>query len=342
MRECLNCQKDISDKHYNAKFCCIECRKIYNHNKKYDNISDIPVCIICGLKGKSLTSHINDVHNMKVEEYLREYKLETKDVFHSSYLKKLSEKNKGEKNPAYKHDGKYSPFSKNFVKYKNLTDEEKEKKINKLMIKKGISAKKNQNIPNQIGYWMKRGYTKDQSRIKVSERQSTFSKKKCIETYGEEKGLRIWKERQKKWQDTLKSKPKEEIEKIRKSMIKNSFSNGFSKISQKLFWSLYEKIKNDFENIYFAELGKRENNEYMILFEDKTIAFPDFLVEDTNKVIEFDGDYWHGKKRGNQERDKKRDEKIKNAGYDILHIRERDYKNNSDDVIKNCLEFIYG
>ena len=26
--------------------------------------------------------------------------------------------------------------------------------------------------------------------------------------------------------------------------------------------------------------------------------FLDFYVKDNNKVIEFDGDYWHGEKRG--------------------------------------------
>ena len=40
--------------------------------------------------------------------------------------------------------------------------------------------------------------------------------------------------------------------------------------------------------------------EYMVYNEHtKTTYFLDFYIEDNNKVIEFDGDYWHGEKRGN-------------------------------------------
>lgn len=33
--------------------------------------------------------------------------------------------------------------------------------------------------------------------------------------------------------------------------------------------------------------------------QTRSTYFLDFYVEDNNKVIEFDGDYWHGEKRGN-------------------------------------------
>lgn len=32
---------------------------------------------------------------------------------------------------------------------------------------------------------------------------------------------------------------------------------------------------------------------------------------------------------------------IIDAGYKILHIKERDYKNNQEEVIKKCMEFVY-
>lgn len=64
-------------------------------------------------------------------------------------------------------------------------------------------------------------------------------------------------------------------------------------------------------------------------------------MKDNNKVIEFDGDYWHGERRGNQLRDKQRENDLKALGYvNILHVKERDYRNNPQAVIDECLQFI--
>ncbi len=70
-------------------------------------------------------------------------------------------------------------------------------------------------------YWIIRGYTEQEAAVKVSQRQATFSLKKCIEKYGTEKGIQKWEERQKKWQLSLKSKSSEEISEInsKKSII---------------------------------------------------------------------------------------------------------------------------
>jgi hypothetical protein len=56
---------------------------------------------------------------------------------------------------------------------------------------------------NQIGYWVKKGFTKDESISMVSKIQSTFSLSKCIEKYGKEEGKIIWEKRQEKWQESL-------------------------------------------------------------------------------------------------------------------------------------------
>lgn len=67
---------------------------------------------------------------------------------------------------------------------------------------------------NQIGYWLKQGYTEQEAKELLSERQRTFTLKKCIQKYGEERGIEKWKERQKKWQETLNAKTQEEIDDI--------------------------------------------------------------------------------------------------------------------------------
>lgn len=66
----------------------------------------------------------------------------------------------------------------------------------------------------QIAYWTKQGLSDEEATVKVKERQITFSLATCIEKYGKEKGLVIFKARQQKWQDTLNDKTNEEKDRI--------------------------------------------------------------------------------------------------------------------------------
>ena len=115
------------------------------------------------------------------------------------------------------------------------------------------------------------------------------------------------------------------------------------KISQQLFNEIMLVIGNEYSNVYYATNNPNlDFNEYMV-HDNNTQCnfFLDFYVKDNNKVIEFDGDYWHGEKRGNQKRDREREEKLKALGYvNILHIKERDYKANPQKVVDECVEFI--
>jgi len=64
--------------------------------------------------------------------------------------------------------------------------------------------------PNQINYWVKRGYSIDESKLKVSEFQKMFSLEICIEKYGENDGKEVFNKRQEKWLNTLNNKTEEE------------------------------------------------------------------------------------------------------------------------------------
>jgi very-short-patch-repair endonuclease len=69
----------------------------------------------------------------------------------------------------------------------------------------------------------------------------------------------------------------------------------------------------------------------------------DFISLNNKKIIEFDGYYWHYVREPRVEnnlREKERDNLIINAGYDILHINELDYKKDEDETIKKCMEFL--
>jgi hypothetical protein len=60
---------------------------------------------------------------------------------------------------------------------------------------------------SRVEYWLNKGFSPQESKNKVSERQRTFSKKICIEKYGEKKGLEVFNERQIKWVNSLINNP---------------------------------------------------------------------------------------------------------------------------------------
>jgi len=59
----------------------------------------------------------------------------------------------------------------------------------------------------------------------------------------------------------------------------------------------------------------------------------------SNKIIEFNGEYWHSKTK---EDDKIRYSIMKDLGYKVLVIEEKEYKENKSHIIKKCIDFING
>lgn len=352
-RECQNCKKGLNNnRNNNAKFCDTICKQRYYwsnkpkteskckqcnttidtiNGKKYcsatcqdkyyqqikikKSIEKFPegiTCAICGMKGNSLHQHITSIHNITLQEYKETYNV---PICSESYLKKLSEKIKGDKNPAYQHGGKFSPFSKKFIHADKINIEDLVKKAQK-------SREDNNSETTKITYYTSRGATEEEAKKLLSERQSTFSLKICIEKHGELEGRRIWNERQTKW---LKSFPK----------------NNYSLVSQRLFDSIVTNL--DTTHIYYATLKKDDSNkpnyEYTISLNEISLK-PDFIDVSQKKIIEFYGDYWHSEGRGNVERDRKRIEHLTNNGYEVLIVLERNYNQNPELEIKKCLEFL--
>ncbi len=85
---------------------------------------------------------------------------------------------------------------------------------------------------SNINYYLDQGLTLDEAKMMLSERQSTFSLDKCISKYGDS-GEEIWRNRQIKWQNTLNSKPQDEIDafnKLKDSQSLESFIRRFGEI----------------------------------------------------------------------------------------------------------------
>ncbi len=172
----------------------------------------------------------------------------------------------------------------------------------------------------------------------------TTSLQGFISRHGEKTGKQKWEDRQTKWQATLKAKSPEEIERINRAKIN---TRGFSFVSQELFWSIATQLES-LEEIFFAQLDENKlcdksgrNHEYMILTDERRMFFPDFFVKDKRKIIEFDGDYWHGGV-GNKTKDNEREQMLVSLGYKVLRIKQADWSANPNVVILKCMEFING
>jgi hypothetical protein len=282
-------------------------------------------CKICELVSHDLTSHIIRTHKISVNTYKNLYGGEIRST---KYRSEQSERIKGNKNPAYNHEGKYSPFSEKFI-YADTIDKKE------LCQKVSESNKNNGNNSTTVKYWLKRGYSLEESIKQISIRQTTFSLNHCIQKYGEENGRKRWLKRQEKWIESHKKSRK----------------NKFSKISQEMFWEIYNIIKLDKNFIFFAELDSDKkmdlsgiNHEYKLNLPER-ILLPDFINIKTKKIIEFDGTYWHNEyiiKSTNRLRDFERDQILMSNGFKVLHIKEEKYRKDKENIIKKCLEFLNG
>jgi hypothetical protein len=57
-----------------------------------------------------------------------------------------------------------------------------------------------------VEYWINKGLTNEESKIKVSDHQKKYSKEILIQKYGEKRGIEILKDRNDRWQNSLKNR----------------------------------------------------------------------------------------------------------------------------------------
>jgi G:T-mismatch repair DNA endonuclease (very short patch repair protein) len=327
-----------SQRRYNSNF------KFRTNEVKYaDKIEgeDYVVCKVCGLKASQLTKHIKTEHNLSSEQYRQQYG-EDSPFASESYLSQLR-KRALTKNPSKGHGGRCSAHSKNFIYYQGLPLDEVDRRIAEV---KARATAERIKIPSSttLEYWLKRtNGNVEQAKQLQSERQRTFSLKKCIEKYGEEEGTKRWEQRQQKWSESY-------------SITSKKAGTGISLVANSLFNSLplNESVFTDVNNhersitIKYTKNGKTMH---------KTIR-PDYLNIATHKIIEFFGDYYHANpnkyshdsvmRKGSNPvvaqdiwfNDKQRIDGYTRAGYQVHIVWESDYRNNPDKVIEQCLQFL--
>lgn len=362
IKQCEVCGKTFTanPRIKNPKYCCLECQKVAQRKRnsekkrlasieKYKNNPDAVVCQICGWMGEDLNAHIALGHNMTQEEYCRRFNL-TPDKLISKknremrirVQKESKSPNKhrftSENNPGINHGGKLSPFSKNFVGYKNLTEEEKEDKIHATAAKLVTTRTLNNNDTTTVQYYQKHfGVDTNVAERMLSERQRTFSLNICIDKLGEEEGTKVWQARQEQWQSSLWNKTPEELlhmwrRRAQDKVFYSEPSQIFCKDLEQLFklfgWTLY----------YATHDPKMINDEWCVITDTKDAFFFDLYIKELNIDIEFDDDYHLTEKQ--LMRDKARDEKLSAMGFKILRIPAKDWRLDKGEVYKKCMEFV--
>ena len=168
-----------------------------------------------------------------------------------------------------------------------------------------------------------------------------FSKEYYIKQFGVEEGEKLWITYKNNMDKTsLTSFIKRYGEKIGSikyyEYIDKLFKCGlfYSKISQELFWGINQYLFDDNLVKFYEKNG--EEIFYINKFGLKCI-FVDFKYK--NKIIEFDGDYWHNKPEQIIQ-DKLRDEYLTSVGYEILRVKESEYIKNKEEMVNKCIIFL--
>ena len=120
---------------------------------------------------------------------------------------------------------------------------------------------------------------------------------------------------------------------------------GVSIVSQKLFDDVYKHIvleKSDnckYHNLNGELVLTIDFNDVFNIIQHKDHLnrhkyHIDFVLND--KIIEFDGTYWHTV----PEKELAKDAFLELKGYKVMHVKELDYKNEPEKVLQNCLTFL--
>lgn len=244
-----------------------------------------------------------------------------------------------------------SHLTKEYWLNKGFSEKDAREKINKFQTNSAKAfAKKRKETPNlysastntSIGYWLNRGFSDDEAKKQISERQTTFTLDKCIKKYGEEDGTKIYNDRQINWIATLRKN--------------GNLTLGFSRISQELFNRILELYnESDKKHIHYAT----HNKEYSIGVSKNSYYLYDFTDLKNKKIIEYHGDKFHGNPKKYSEndtpnplnkkikakdmwiKDKLKENKAIEKGFDVLVIWDSDYLNNKELIIKKIINFLF-
>lgn len=240
------------------------------------------------------------------------------------------------------------PIRKEYWIKKGYTDQEAQtlalesKNHNNKLGAKSSSASKVRNITSKrcTEYYTVRGYSVEEAKILVSEGQKYFSKEICIKKYGEDQGLKVWQNRQNRWQNTLAAKSDEEKSRINRLKLSKGIT--VSKAEK----TILEQIKNVFPTVKHQFSLSDASNKKQYVYD----------INVDKKIIEYHGDFWHSnpskyswdftnprtklKAIDKWAMDAVKIKYAESQGYQVLVVWESDFKLNKEKVIKECIQFL--
>ena len=163
---------------------------------------------------------IKDFESFIVNESFYKYFIKFDDS-HKKEIQELIEKtdfvNYKQVKPTIKSILKYPDtiYDKKFLKCMGWGDQDiknfivkKQKQNSKKLsdLKKNNPDHYKDKTTTNVEYWVKKGYSIEESKNQIKQRQSTFSLEKCVQKYGKDKGREVFDERQNKWIRSLKNK----------------------------------------------------------------------------------------------------------------------------------------
>jgi len=358
--ECKNCKKSSS-----RTFCSTKCYNEYRkkeaaqkHAAALDVLQveneDYVICKWCGGKVKRIYgTHIKNHHPGKtVNDYKKEFpgslltcnndkqatsKNAGQHMKSDKYRKMASDAVKGEKNPNHRSKTtedirkERSPFSVSFYTKKGIDTDSAKEEVKKFA-KKALC---NRITDTQLKYWINKcnGNITEAKKM-YSERQSTFTLKKCILRYGRKDGETIFYKRQTEWKNKVFNKT-------------TCISTGTSKLSNEIA----EKLSLLYDTILF---GKHEKFIYD-KHENRRLKY-DITLAEKRKIIEVNGVFWHCKpgiyestyyhKIKNKTAkeiwkfDEYKTNVAKQHNYSVHIVWEDDYKKDPEGTIKKCIDFL--
>lgn len=324
---CKVCNSSFQSKSKTKDICSDACRieqiRLDSIKKQTDPYTYCE-CGICGYRSPDLKIHILKIHEITNDTY-REITGQT-DLTSVNRKAKDSERIKGSKNPGFQHDGKLSPYSKNFVKG---YDEDKHSSYIQ------ATKERHKNHP-ELNPFLREYYDSDQEYSIAQTRDLSW----FINKYGKEEGVKRHTSKIEKWISTLESKSEEEKEEINKRK-----ASGLGYKSSRAELEILELIKNlgidDCEGQFRIQFGRYQKA---------------YDVRLGNKLIEYNGSFQHADPRFYdenfynpvskstakqiQERDKEKKELAESLGYEVYTIQESDYHSNKEKVLQECINFL--
>lgn len=337
---CPVCGKEFIQTAPTKKYCSYRCTTIAKNQfakdrmleaskEEYTGIEGVDYleCKICGQRMTFFSPAHLKMHGITKEEYEAKY-----GKFQSYPSKYIESHFVGENNAS--HSSKLdeqtrkerSPFSKEFYKKRGLSEEDRNKFISSI----------DREYNTTLEYYINKGMTEEEAKKALTERQRTFTLEKCIEKYGEVDGRLRWDDRQDKW-------------KLKMFADDQKICCGQSKACAKLVELILEGTDGtDVELLY-------GDNEFKI-FDFSTVYLYDVTNVKKKKIIEFNGDLWHGNPKlytGDQiqrvtnipfskvwEKDRIKKEVAEQNGFEIMVVWESDFHKNQDEIVEQCKKFI--